>query len=550
MALTPEEKQIIQWGKENGKTLTQTKAALARYRKEQRSVTTDKEAEQSGGSFLDKAGGVAKKALSFIGGDQISESIGKGIARGSFGQGLQKSVVGRDLSPEEEALVGKGPGAKEIAGDTLELGSNFFPIGRVASGISKVGKTLGIGSKVGKTTGNIVGGGATGLAADIGNDVSSGREIDLGAETALGFGIPAGTPLAEAFTKASGRFAGRMTSEVQGALTGTSAETIEQAFIASRKGGKDLDEFTKALRQQTTPEALVDTVRSNIEQIATQRQRLFTETLNELGDTSLATAGAKKRFADDLQSAGISISDNGTLDFANSKLRTVPNAQSKLEQAWQEVQKMPDTVTLAELDTTRQAIKGIKSISGDEPSANLANMLIDDAVRATREAGEQVKGYGQMLDNFGETSEFLNELNKGLASGDKSTIDQAYRRMATSLKTNNEQRKVLIEELDQLTDGAILSTISGQQLSETLPRGIFRQIAAGMAGGAVITGGLSPQLLPALVFASPRVTGEFVRSLGLSAAKTEIMIESIGDARTALIKAGVMSVEPEEESAT
>lgn len=487
--------------------------------------------------FLQKTG---ETLGNVFGGNVVGQAIGRQIAKGNLGETIQKIAVGRDLSPEEEALVEAGPSAKQIAGDVAKSALLFTPVAKTASlvqkGLTKLGLVKGTG-----VASNVVTGAGVGAGTDISTNIAQGEEANLGLGTALGAGIPIASPVIGAIAKASAKLVGQGTAEIGGALTGTSAETLEQAFTASRAGGKQAEQFTEALRGNTTPESLVNKTRENISLISNQRQQLFKETLNELGDTVVPTNIAKNNFRKELESTGITLNEDGTLNFANSKLRTVPNAQSKLQQAFVEINNLPPNATLAQIDTTRQAIKAIKSIAGDEPSANLANMLIDDATRSARLAGEQVDGYGKMLDNFAETSEFLDELNKGLMTSDKTTIDQAYRRMATSLKTNNEQRAILIKELDQATNGAILSEISGQQLSEALPRGIFRQISAGIAGGAVLTGGLTPSLIPALVFASPRVTGEFVRALGLGTQKTDQIIEAIGDARGLLIKTGAIA---------
>jgi hypothetical protein len=473
-----------------------------------------------------------------FGGDKIGDAIGTQIAR--------VSPAGRELADQERRGVApagsvestfKSPTAGQLVGDIFRTAALASPPGRIAGLIAR-----GVGSvgRAARVAGNIVEGGVTGALADTGVSMAEGRGPYLGLGTALGLGIPAASPVAQALSRVSLRLAGKGSAEIQGALTGTSAETIQQAFEAARTGGKDLQKFTAAMRGETTPEALVNSVRENIDRIAAQRQTLFKDTLAELSDATVSTAPAKERFQRELQDAGITIDEEGLLDFSASKLRTVPNAQAKLQQAWKEIEAMPEMLSIGDLDTTRQAIKGIKAISGDEPSANLANMLIDDAVRSVRSAGEQVDGYGRMLDNFGETSEFLDELSRGLSTGDKRTIDQTYRRMATALKTNNEQRMALIRELDAMTDGAVLSTIAGQQLSEALPRGIFRQIAAAMAAGGVLTGGLTAQTIPVLVFASPRVTGEVVRALGLGAAKTDQIIEALKTARGVLTKIGAI----------
>lgn len=467
----------------------------------------------------EKSTGILQKTGEFLGdafgGNVVGQKIGTEIAKGTFGDTVQKFVVGKDLTPEEESLVDKGPSAKEVIADVGRAALNFVPVGKITGLAAKGLGKLGLGAKVANTVAGVGTGGALGAASDVAVQVSEGEEPRLGLGTALGAGIPAASPLASALGRASTRLMGRSASEITGALTGTSAETIEQAFEATRKGGKDLDTYTSALRGKTTPEAIVNTMRENVALVSSQRNELYSNTLDELGDIAVSTQPAKDSFRKSLSEVGIGIKDDGTLDFTNNKLRTVPNAQAKLQQAWAEISNMPETQTLKQIDTTRQAVKGIAAIAGDEPSANLANMLIEDGVRSVRKAGEQVDGYGKMLDNFGETSEFLSELERGLSSGDKATIDQAYRRIATTLKTNNEQRMALVKELDEATGGAILSEISGQQLSEALPRGIFRQISAGLAGGAIVTGGVSASMIPALVLASPRVVGEVVRALGL-----------------------------------
>lgn len=526
MAFSTQEKEIINAGQAKGKSADEIRKAIANYRATQ-PVTQEVSAPQQTEQESDILGTASDILGSVFGGQKIGEAIGTQIAKAR--------------ATEDEKQFIEGPTVGEVVGDVVRTGATFAPVGKIAGAVAKGARALGIGGKAAQTTGNIVAGGATGAGADIGVSMAEGEDVSLGLGTALGAGIPASSPIVSALSRASAKIAGRASSEITGALTGTSQETIEQAFNAAKAGGKELDAFTESLRGKTTPEALVGTLRNQIDTVASQRSQLFRSTLEELGDTVVPTAPAKQQFMDDLISTGIKITDDGMLDFSGSKLRTVPNAQSKLVQAWAEIQKMPETLSLAEIDTTRQAIKGIKSIAGDEPSANLANMLIDDAVRAVRKSGEQVEGYGTMLDNFSETSDFLDEIGKGLMSGDNATIDQAYRRMATSLKTNNEQRMALVQELDAMTDGAILSGIAGQQLSEVLPRGIFRQILAGSAGVSAITGAVTPAIIPTLVFASPRAVGEFVRALGIGSAKADMIIESVAQAKVLLIKAGAIT---------
>lgn len=524
MALTEQEKQIIQYGKENNKSLPEVKAALLQYRNSQKASAQIQQMAQdpsAGEKFMKGAENVLGTVF---GGQKIGEAIGTQIAK---------------ATADDPSLVSDGPTPTQIAGDVVRTGVTFFPIGKVAGFASKGLSAIGLKKGV-ETAGKVIAGGTAGATADVAVGLSEGESPELGLGTYLGVGIPAASPVLGAIGRATNRVAGRITTETTGILTGTSQETIEQAFKSARAGGDELERFTQSLRGQRTPEQLVNNVRESVDVVQTSRNAIFKETLAELGDITVPTQPAKTRFTEALNKFKVTIDDNGTLNFTNSELRTVPAAQNKLTQAWREISSMPDNMSLEQIDTTRQAVKAIKSIAGDDPSSNKANALIDEAVRSVREAGEQVEGYGQMLDNFGETSEFLNELNRGLSTGDRATIDQAYRRLATTLKTNNEQRKALLTELDDATGGTLLSDIAGQQLSELYPRGLFRQILAGGATVSAASGALTPALLPSLILASPRVVGEFARSLGISANKVDGFIEAVDAARTLLIKAGVI----------
>jgi hypothetical protein len=318
-------------------------------------------------------------------------------------------------------------------------------------------------------------------------------------------------------------------SEIQGALTGTSGETIRQAFNAARRGGKELDEYTAALRNKTTPEELVNRLREGTDKISAEKSARYSEAMKLIGDKPVATGNIAAEVADDLAKLGVKV-DGTNLDFSQSKFRTVPQAQNKLQAMWTEISRLGDQQTIQGIDTSRQALKALE-LAGDDASARTANLAINGAVARVRSAGKTVDGYSEMLAQFGDDAEFLNEITRALSSGDKATIDTAYRKLATTLKTNNEQRRNLLMELDEATGGYILSAVAGQQLSEELPRGLFRQIAAGAAGVSVATGGLSAGILPALVFASPRVTGEVLRALGIATGKIDALLGAFSKVR-------------------
>lgn len=330
--------------------------------------------------------------------------------------------------------------------------------------------------------------------------------------------------------------AARVAAEIQGKMTGTSQETIAQGFDAARRGGQELDEYTKALRGETSPEELVTRLREGIDRISTEKTQNFGDMLKSIGGERVDTASIRADVQTELGKVGVKVTDDGKLDFSGSKFRTVPAAQSKLQAMYDEVANLGDEQTVLGIDTSRQALKALE-LAGDDASARTANMVITAAKNRVADAGKKVPGYREALLKFGEDAEFLDELNRSLSSTDKATIDTAYRKLATALKTNNEQRMRLLQELDEATDGYVLSGVAGQQLSEWLPRGLVGVITGGGALG-IASGAIAPGFLPGLVLASPRVTGEVVRALGIGARKADEIIKSINEAREQLFKGG------------
>ena len=174
MALSPKEQEIVQFGKSNGKSLVETKAALSRYRQEQTTQVASSKDPVKQRSILDRISGGADKVLEFTGGSKISEALGKGIARGTFGDTVQQAVTGQNLTPEEESNVAEGPSGGQLAGDVARTGLNFTPIGKLtgmaASGLAKIG----LGGAAAKIGGGITAGAGTGAAFDVAQDVAEG----------------------------------------------------------------------------------------------------------------------------------------------------------------------------------------------------------------------------------------------------------------------------------------------------------------------------------------------------------------------------------------
>lgn len=461
-------------------------------------------------------------------------------------------IMNKDISPVSKVLqtVGQGAGvASDVLGATFKGAVKaVLPQKQeqaVKSTVENVGKTIvqsqpaqlavdkyqELKQSKPELVANIeAGANLLALIADVAS-LGAGKKV---AEQSVKVGTKAAKVSATG-AKQAGRLTTKGAVEAQGALSGTSGETLEVAYQAAKEGGKALEAYTSALRKQTTPEQLVQMTRSAVDVVSSEKSQAFAEMIKKIGSNPVVATNLVDDITKTLGKLKITVDDKGVLNFGASKFRTVGQPQAKLQALYDEVITASKAKTLDQIDTSRQALKNLL-LAGDDASARTANMVITDAINKVRSVGAKVDGYEDALAKFGDDAEFLDELNRALSTGDNATIDTAYRKLATTLKTNNEQRMNLLKQLDERTDGTLLASIAGQQLSEELPRGIFRQIMAGVAGASVLSGGTSmAAVLPGILFASPRVTGEFVRALGIGATKANQVIKGINNARKLLL---------------
>lgn len=490
--------------------------------KQQRELNKQKEISDEGVSGVEGfAQGFGKGILETVkGAGQLGEQIGGALLpdfatpRDVFSEEAlnENTAQGGNIGTllNEENLRAKGTAEK--VGKTVEKIVEFAIPG---TKISKAGKGAGFVKNV---VGQSVGSGT----------IASVQAGEVGQETAIAAATDIVLPgIGKFVLKPIARGGSRLLKEGLGILSGTSEETITAASQAVSKGGQSKIAFNEALSGNVTPEQIANTLRNAVDTVESTRGAAYTNQLREIAENVVDTSDVTTSFTNKLNKFGIKIVD-GVLDFTESKLRTSPSAQTKLVQTFDEVLNLSrkGTTNIADIDTTRQAL-GVLELTGDDASARAANSLIGEAKNSVKEVGLQVEGYGKLLEDFSESSDFLGQLRKDLMTGDNQTVDQTFRRMVTSLKTNNEQRMALIKELDNVTGSSITSQIAGQQLSEIMPRGIISRILAPALGGAALTGGASLGFIPLLALSSPKVIGQSIRALDLADNVTKVIIDAI-----------------------
>lgn len=459
-----------------------------------------------GQKILDVGTGVSN----FIGGKGIADEFGATIARAAnpkLAQNIDSPTVGQ--------TVGSGLQVGSLLVAAPEAATTF-----AAEKLAQLGLSKGL-SKIGARA---IGGAATGYPFDVGANLQNQSKNPLapGAVTALGAGLPLVPPAVGLAARGAG--------ESLGITTGTGYGVIKEALQSASAGGERAKAFTDALRGKIAPEDIVNESKNSLGQIIQSRMQNYQSQLEKIaGDaTSHDVSPIHDALLTNLQKFKVKPGQDGALDFSQSAIRFDRKAQSEVQTIYDEMRKFgtrPGDRTAVGLDSLKRAFGDLYS-----DSSNVRAFTTSMYNSANDVLKKNVPGYEKMSKDYAESTGVIKDIQKGLSLGNRAGTDQAFRKLTTALRTNNEFRKELIDELDKASGGFLSSKIAGQQLSEALPRGLARQIEGFGALGTVLAGGVPAFLGLAKVaaLASPRIVGELVNALGISKRVFYDLLDKVG----------------------
>lgn len=318
----------------------------------------------------------------------------------------------------------------------------------------------------------------------------------------------------------------RIVGETEGALTGTGYGVIKEGMNSAMEGGTKGKAFQEGLRGKVSPEQLVDQAKTALETVENTRNSNYQEMLKKLKpDGTTYNIEAIKTEADtQLGRFKINKKPNGTLDFSRSKFALDPGAQNDITKLYDYVQSYG---TKAE-DATALGVDNLKQVLGGYYSPNSDYRAFTDALRSkARQVIENAPGYSTEMKNYSEMTENIRDIKQSLSLGDKTAAETAFKKLTSALRTNNDFRRSLIAQLDEVTGGTLSSKIAGQQLSEVLPRGLVRTLEVAGGGAALVKGVDIVSLLISAISTSPRVVGEFINALGVASNVAKPLINAL-----------------------
>lgn len=459
------------------------------------------------------------------------QSVGEGMAQGAtlgaygYGADALANAIGRDdlsyssRKKDREDKYGaweKGiHTASEIAGAIPTGRALYKGVGSGLGMIPKYGSGLADGVIAKTLTGTIEGG--------IHGGFTDGTDGAV-----RGAVIGGAIPVAIAGIGAGIKYAGKGAKNLLGLYTGTSADSVGQAYDAGKRGSKV---FLNNMRGKEKVENVLDDVQEGMKQLKGEAQRQYNAVKpGVFGDkTRLDPKPIKTAFnevKDSLLEGGQKYQTGGTTD---KTLRKIGRAVDEFV-----------------LDQPNHNAKGfdafkqrIGDILDDTPyEAKNARRVVGAVYNATKNTiGKQAPKYYELTSKYSEAMDDIADLQKAFSlKGGNTNVDTALRKIQSVMRNNvNTNYGKRLELLDKLYNSQeIKDKVAGQFMKDVLPKGMARTVAGGIGGAGALT--LNPATIPVLAASSPRLVGETAYKAGQLATKAKPLSELIMEAQ----KTGVL----------
>lgn len=326
-------------------------------------------------------------------------------------------------------------------------------------------------------------------------------------------------PIAGGVRLASGtaKGAGQVASSLAGVTTGAGKMPIEYAYQAGMKGNQT---FLDHMRGSAPLADVSDMAKSAISDLAKDRSDKYTNGMQSVKGTGLIDfrpinyAAAQAR--DKVYFKGVAKDPEAAATLL------------KIEDTLKKWQNIPSSVyrTAEGLDALKQAIGQIWTKT---KHGTLERKIADDVYKTIKQQiVDQVPEYANVMKDYSNASEQINDISRTFSLGEKSSKDAALRKltsvMRNNVNTNFGQRAKLMDEM-AAKQPDLPYAIAGQALNSPTPRGLQSTVASGAGVYGAMT---NPLTLAALPIASPRIVGETAYAAGKVSKKLAASLKRAG----------------------
>jgi len=303
----------------------------------------------------------------------------------------------------------------------------------------------------------------------------------------------------------------RAARETLGVTTGAGSQSIQEAFKAGRRGGKDKKQFLGHLRAHSQMDEVYDLAIQDLNVLKQQR-------LSDYKTNSAAFKNDKNVLAFDDIDKAISTADK--LVKYKGKVKNPEGAKiiQEIKKVVDDWKKFDPTEfhTPEGIDALKQNIWSvIEKVDKQSKTAQSAAYAIYNSTKKTIE--KQSPGYAKAMKEYSDAADLIKEIEQTLSLNKKATVDTAIRKlqaiMRNNVSTNYKQRMTLAEQLQNTGGEVFIPAIAGNQLQSLTPQGLSRSGVLPL--GTAVGTGLDPLSTGAAAIASsPRIVGETSVALG------------------------------------
>lgn len=330
--------------------------------------------------------------------------------------------------------------------------------------------------------------------------------------------------------------------------TGKGMASIDEAVKAGQEGGAAQKAFLDTLRGKKTPEQTAETANSALGKIIDQRDETYKGNLQKVKDNYRVTNLEPKQGKGVVMQSNASgetfqLSLQGLKSISTQALKDI-GIENKGEvidfskrpsldaTSMQKVQSMIygwDDFTPEGLNQLRQEIEGFRKGGMNlSPADNRFNHYIDSLTGGIRNYLGRVPEIGEMNKAYAESTGFLKEIKRDFSLGDSKALERGFKNLTTAMKTDNQFKLQLLDEVKQQTGIDLQKEIAGHNLSSFVPGGL---IGRGADAALVLFKGMSAIFSPAawiqILTTSPRIVGEMLNAFGVASRTAKGIVETM-----------------------
>jgi hypothetical protein len=377
----------------------------------------------------------------------------------------------------------------------------------------------------------------------MGADVAMVAAPFTGGKGAVGAAARLPFRAAGAVATAPVRAAGKVLKYKAGEMSGVGPQVLSEAYRSGKAGGSAGQSFREHYLGRGDPDEPVDLAKGAVDQLRKERGAAYVANMAATKTADATDSAGNMRITfEPIDEAWNSIKGSGSFRGKSKHPETV-KVEKEIDDVLAEWRADPGSHTAQGFDALKQRISGIAERQPYNTNERRVAGRIAGSIK--QEIVKQEPSYAHAMKAYEKASKTLDELEKSMAMGKRSSYDSALRKLQSVFRNNaytNYSARAKLAELISTRAPNLMPMLAGQATNTVTPRGLPGKLLLGGAGmGAAVGAATAPAaamaLAPSLAMASPKVVGGVAHGAGMvsGAVSRAIPQEARAVARTAVL---------------